>query len=214
MGAMAEALQGTLSSPGGSLGSRSARQGQPGTRHLPQAVCVLHPAHGRLLEGGAGAWDGGTGAPNATPTPCGRVGGGGGGGGRASRLHGEWSPWRRPRACGRRADKEESAHQVPSERARCPRACLLVEAGDMASHTGAVLWRPPQGQQTRHGTPWRSTTGGEPWAVHVARTVLNGGDGETCSNGTRLVPTQLGHWRRLRPSVRVCRDKPAQWEGV
>jgi Protein of unknown function (DUF4231) len=38
---------------------------------------------------------------------------------------------------------------------------------------------------------WRSTTGAEPCAVKAARTVLNGGDEETCGNVTRLVPTQL-----------------------
>ena len=38
---------------------------------------------------------------------------------------------------------------------------------------------------------WRSTIGVEPCAVKAASTVLNGGDEETCSNVTRLVPTQL-----------------------
>jgi hypothetical protein len=48
---------------------------------------------------------------------------------------------------------------------------------------------------------WRSTTGAEPCAVKAASTVLNGGDEETCSNVTRLVPTQLQ--ARLRRSVRL-----------
>jgi hypothetical protein len=46
---------------------------------------------------------------------------------------------------------------------------------------------------------WRSTTGAEPCAVKAARTVLNGGDEETCGNVTRLVPTQLR--QRLKAGV-------------
>ena len=38
--------------------------------------------------------------------------------------------------------------------------------------------------------PWRRTAGVEPCAVKAARTVLNGGREETCSNATRLAPTQ------------------------
>jgi hypothetical protein len=48
---------------------------------------------------------------------------------------------------------------------------------------------------------WRSTRGVEPCAVKAARTVLNGGDEATCSNVTRLVPTQLR--QRLTPGVRL-----------
>jgi hypothetical protein len=48
---------------------------------------------------------------------------------------------------------------------------------------------------------WRSTTGAEPCAVKAARTVLNGGDEETCGNVTRLVPTQLR--AQLKASVRL-----------
>jgi len=38
---------------------------------------------------------------------------------------------------------------------------------------------------------WRSTRGVEPCAVQAARTALNGREVATCSNVTRLVPTQL-----------------------
>jgi hypothetical protein len=54
---------------------------------------------------------------------------------------------------------------------------------------------------------WRSTTGAAPCAVKAARTVLNGGDEETCGNVTRLVPTQLR--QRLTPGVRGAADKAA-----
>ena len=43
--------------------------------------------------------------------------------------------------------------------------------------------------------------GVEPCAVKAARTVLNGGDEETCGNVTRLVPTQPGSWARLKRGV-------------
>jgi hypothetical protein len=39
--------------------------------------------------------------------------------------------------------------------------------------------------------------------VKAARPVLNGGCEETCSNATRLAPTQPGSWRRLKPGVRL-----------
>ena len=54
---------------------------------------------------------------------------------------------------------------------------------------------------------WRLTKGVEPCAVKAARTVLNGGDEETYRKATRLVPTQLGHWRRLKPSVIATRGR-------
>lgn len=82
MGGLAKARQVNLPSPGARLGSRSARLGPPGTPPRPPAVGVLHTAHGRLLEGGAGAWAVGQGAPNETPRPFRRVGGGLGVGGR------------------------------------------------------------------------------------------------------------------------------------
>jgi len=66
---MVMAIQGNLSSPGGRLGSRRARMGQPVTRHLPHAVCVCHDEHGKLPEGGEGEWEGGKGDPNDTPRP-------------------------------------------------------------------------------------------------------------------------------------------------
>ena len=83
--------------------------------------------------------------------------------------------------------------------------------------TRDVSCRPAQWKETRvnscgcrrkgnrgfMGAPWRSTTGVEPDAVKAARPVLNGGDEETCGNVTRLVPTQHGYRRRLRPSVRL-----------
>ena len=52
--------------------------------------------------------------------------------------------------------------------------------------------------------PWRSTKGAEPCAVKAARTVLNGGDGETGRKALRPVPTQLGYRRRLKRGVRQC----------
>jgi hypothetical protein len=52
---------------------------------------------------------------------------------------------------------------------------------------------------------WRSTRGVEPCAVQAARTVLNGGDEETCSNVTRLVPTQLR--QQVSASVRLRWNK-------
>jgi hypothetical protein len=49
---------------------------------------------------------------------------------------------------------------------------------------------------------WKSTRQGNSLVVYsTASTVLNGGDEETCSNVTRLVPTQLR--QRLRRSVRL-----------
>ena len=55
------------------------------------------------------------------------------------------------------------------------------------------------------GAPWRLTKGAEPCAVKAARTVLNGGDEETCGNATRLVPTQPGYRARLMPGVGLLR---------
>ena len=40
---------------------------------------------------------------------------------------------------------------------------------------------------------WRRTSGAAPDAVKAARPVLNGGREETCSNATRLAPTQHHH---------------------
>ena len=71
---MTEALQAHLADPGGVPGSRSARRGPPVTRHLTHAVCVDDTEHGRLREGGQGAWTGGKGAPNDTPRPSRSVG--------------------------------------------------------------------------------------------------------------------------------------------
>ena len=65
----AQALQVNLLSPGGRLGSRRARMGQPVTRHLHHAVGVCHDEHGKLPEGCEGEWDGGKGDPNETPMP-------------------------------------------------------------------------------------------------------------------------------------------------
>ncbi len=58
--------------------------------------------------------------------------------------------------------------------------------------------------------PWRATEGAEPYTMKVVRAVLNGGreetcSEETCSNVTRLAPTQLprsGFRARLKPGVR------------
>ena len=53
--------------------------------------------------------------------------------------------------------------------------------------------------------PWRATEGAEPYTMKVVRAVLNGGREETCSNVTRLAPTQLprsGFRARLKPGVR------------
>jgi hypothetical protein len=47
----AKALQVNLTYPGGRLGSRRARKGQPVTRHLTHSVCVFYTEHGRLREG-------------------------------------------------------------------------------------------------------------------------------------------------------------------
>ena len=66
---MAQALQVPRPSSGGSLGSRSARMGPPGTRHRQQAVGVCPGAHGQRPAGCAGAGAGGQGAPNDTPRP-------------------------------------------------------------------------------------------------------------------------------------------------
>ena len=79
------------------------------------------------------------------------------------------------------------------------RVFFLVDAGDMASNTGEVLWMPPTWKQMLHGLPWRSPKGAEPDAVKAASPVLNGGDEETYPQATRLVPTQLQ--RRLKPGV-------------
>src|SRR5215475_1935803 len=55
--------------------------------------------------------------------------------------------------------------------------------------------------------PGRRTEGVAPCAVQAARTVLNGGDEEMYRKVTRLVPTQPGHWVRLRPGVRCQRRR-------
>src|SRR5262252_10593159 len=55
-------------------------------------------------------------------------------------------------------------------------------------------------KQMLHGPPWRRTTGVEPCAMKVARTVLNGGREETYSNATRLAPTQP-RFQQLTPGV-------------
>ena len=70
----AKALQVNLAYPGGRLGSRRARKGQPVTRHLTHAVCVFYTEHGRLRKGCQGAWEGGKGDPNETPRPSRRFG--------------------------------------------------------------------------------------------------------------------------------------------
>jgi hypothetical protein len=70
----AKALQVNLTYPGGRLGSRRARKGQPVTRHLTHSVCVFYTEHGRLREGWEGEWDVGKGDPNETPRPARRVG--------------------------------------------------------------------------------------------------------------------------------------------
>ena len=82
--------------------------------------------------------------------------------------------------------------------------------------TRDVSWRPAPWKTTRVNScggrrngnrgcmvaPWRSTKGAEPCAVKAARTVLNGGDGETGRKALRPVPTQPGHWARLTAGVR------------
>ena len=147
------AIQANLIYPVCRLGSRRERMGTPATRHLPHSVCVIHTEHGRLLEGWEGEWAVGKGDPNETPRPSRRVGWGRVVRGRSRRPHGESSPRRRPLACGSTEYKEESANKVPSERVSCPREFFLVYAGEMASHTGALLWMPPQWKQRLHGSP-------------------------------------------------------------
>jgi len=102
----AMALQGNLPSPGGALGSRRARMGPPGTRHLTHSVWVFYTEHGRLREGWEGAWDGGKGDPNETPRPSRRVGGGRGVCTRESRGHQDEDGGRRPLAFGKKKSKE------------------------------------------------------------------------------------------------------------
>jgi hypothetical protein len=177
MVAKAKALQGNLSSPGGRLGSRRARQGQPGTRHLPQAVCVFHPEHGRLRQGGQGAWAGGKGAPHDTPRPGRRGGWGLGVCAWGSHGHQDEDGRRRPPACGRTKDTESAAHKVPRARGSCPR------------ESSRVCWR--NGNRGCMVAPWRSTKGAEPDTVQAVSPVLNGGREETYSKATRLAPTQL-----------------------
>ena len=103
---MATALQVNLTYPVGRLGSRKERMGPPVTRHLHHAVCVIHTEHGRLREGWQGEWEVGKGDPNETPMPSRRVGWGRVVRGRSRRPHGEYSPWRRPLACGSTEYKE------------------------------------------------------------------------------------------------------------
>jgi len=69
MGSMAKALQVNLTYPGGWLGSRRARMGPPGTRHLHHSVWVFHDEHGKLPDGCEGEWEVGKGDPNETPMP-------------------------------------------------------------------------------------------------------------------------------------------------
>ena len=54
---------------------------------------------------------------------------------------------------------------------------------------------------------WKSTRQGNSLVAYsTARTVLNGGDEETCSNVTRLVPTQLR--QQVSASVRALIEHP------
>ena len=79
---------------------------------------------------------------------------------------------------------------------QCTRSCPRVDScGTVEMGNGEVLWMPPKWKQTLHDS-WRTIKGAEPDAVKAARPVLNGGDEETCSNATRLAPTQLQ--RRLK----------------
>jgi hypothetical protein len=190
-GDKAKALQVPLPSPGGSLGSRRARQGQPGTRPLTHAVCVCQAEHGRRRARGQGAWAGGKGAPNATPRPARRVGGGRGVGGRSRRPHGASAPWRRPLASGRLADTGRGRTKSPAtaHAGHEPNARACWRNG--MQHGGTAVDAIAMETDASERVLWRSPRGVAPGAVKAARTVLNGGDEATCSNGTRLVPTQL-----------------------
>ena len=130
----------------------------------------------------------------------------------------EWRMGRRSRSPGKPATRgilpmakaprlwkygghRSSAHTGPSARVSCPRAlCSCLPAPWHPTRVKSCGCR-RHGHSGFMGAPWRSTTGAEPEAVKAARPVLNGGDEETYSNATRLVPTQRGHWRRLRPGV-------------
>ena len=123
------------------------------TRHLPRSACVFHGEHGRLREGGQGAWAGGQGDSNETLRPSRGVGGGRGVRAQASWGHQEEDCGRRPRACEKRGTK------VPRERASCTRVdtCGTGEMGTDAAWSphGAqpkVLSRMPSKGHVRFST--------------------------------------------------------------
>jgi len=70
---------------------------------------------------------------------------------------------------------------------------------------------PPKWKQTLHDVR-RMTPGVEPGVVKAARPVLNGEDEETDRKALRLVLTQHGYQRRLRPGVRL-RHKTKKGHG-
>ena len=133
--------------------------------------------------------------------------------GRSRRPPGASSPWRRPLAFGRTEDTEEAAHNVPSERVSCPRAFFSCMPAKWNQTRVKSCECRRNGNRCFMGVPWRSTTGVEPDAVKAASSVLNGGDEETCGNVTRLVPTQLGYWARLKRGVR-CHGRGENFAGT
>ena len=108
-------------------------------RHLQGAGCVCQPAPGRRLSGCQAQWGRRERAPShASARPQRRVGGGRGVGAPENGVHGEGPPWRRPRAC------EKRATQVPSAGARCPRVDT-GGTGDMGTDAAWAL----QGAQAK-----------------------------------------------------------------
>jgi hypothetical protein len=77
-----------------------------------------------------------------------------------------------------------------------------VYAGEAGAMRRDASWR----------WPWSRTEGVEPDAVKAARTVLNGGDEETCGNATRLVPIQLPRSRFQPHLMRGVRPQTAYKE--
>src|SRR5687768_17315246 len=93
--------------------------------------------------------------------------------------------------------------------AKAPRLRKDRSKGTQRTRKLSTVYAVEAGERRRDaswGLPGRRTAGAEPYAVKAARTVLNGGDEETCGSVTRLVPIQLPRSRfraRLTASVRV-----------
>src|SRR5687767_7527778 len=101
--------------------------------------------------------------------------------------------------------------------AKAPRLRKDRRKGTQRTRKLSTVYSVEAGERRRDASwcvPGRRTAGAEPYAVKAARTVLNGGDEDTCGSVTRLVPIQLPRSRsspRLMPGVRRQRRGAGHW---